>query len=131
MQITKTIFVDAQTDDDPDEIEVEFPAVYEMCHRCEGHGKHSNPSIDGHGITEEEWVNEWDEEGREMYLRGGYDITCTKCKGVRVVAVIDEDSLTPEQKKYFESWQEQEEDRMQMIREDAYTYRMESGGYDY
>lgn len=72
------------------EEEIELPANYEICSTCLGEGSHVNPSIDSHGITMDEWENEWDDESREMYLSGGYDVTCNECKGLRVVPVIDE-----------------------------------------
>lgn len=61
---------------------------YQVCPRCEGEGTHTNPSIDGNGITSSEWA-EWDEEDREMYMTGGYDVQCELCKGQRVVTVTD------------------------------------------
>ena len=64
--------------------------VKEVCPRCCGEGTHVNPSIDGNGISADEWYNEWDDESREMYLTGGYDVTCEECHGSNVVDVLDE-----------------------------------------
>jgi hypothetical protein len=78
--------------DDGDEIEVKFPAKYEVCDRCEGKGKHVNPAIDGNGLSREDF----DEAGPEFfedYMSGVYDVTCYECKGERVVLVIDEDAV--------------------------------------
>lgn len=82
----------------PDGEDVELPAMWEVCSRCDGEGHHSNPAIDGHGITMEEWLGpDWDDESRERYMSGGYDIPCTECKGERLVLVVDYSKLTPEE----------------------------------
>lgn len=57
-----------------DEAEFEVPAVYQVCETCDGKGSHVNPSIDAHGITAEEWSEEWDDESRQGYLAGDYDV---------------------------------------------------------
>jgi len=74
--------------DDGLEQEGSLPARYEVCPRCQGKGKHCDPNIDGNGITEEEW-SQWDEDEKETYLRGGYDVICEECRGQRVVLEID------------------------------------------
>jgi len=52
------------------EDEHELPAVWEICDRCRGNGQHSNPSIDGNGITMDEWNGpDWSDDEKEMYLR--------------------------------------------------------------
>ncbi len=78
--------------DEGEECEGELPARFEVCHRCEGRGNHVNPSIDGNGITSSERA-EWDEDDRETYLAGGYDVTCEACAGRNVVLVVDEDAI--------------------------------------
>ena len=60
--------------------------VWAVCPRCRGEGHHSNPAIDGHGITEDE-MYELGEDFREDYMNGEYDIVCSRCGGRRVVAV--------------------------------------------
>jgi RecJ-like exonuclease len=69
-----------------EEIEVEVPTYKQVCSRCDGEGKHTNPSIDGNGITSSEWA-EWDDEDRETYMSGGYDVVCEECHGANVVDV--------------------------------------------
>lgn len=115
--------------DEGDEVEVELPAKYEVCHRCEGEGKHVNPNIDGHGITAEEWERDWDEESREAYFAGRYDVTCEECKGERVVPVVDVDRLSEDQKKTYEEYQRHQRLVAQWDYEDRMTRRWESGGY--
>jgi RecJ-like exonuclease len=73
------------------EFEVVFPARYEVCDRCDGKGTHTNPAIDGNGISPEEFREDPDFE--EAYFRGDYDVSCSVCHGQRVVAVVDEPRL--------------------------------------
>lgn len=91
---------------DGDGNETELPTVWKVCARCHGEGKHVNPSIDGNGITAEEFAE--DPDFREEYFAGAYDVKCYECAGKRVVKVVDEEKLTEEQRR---AWYEQEEDR--------------------
>jgi hypothetical protein len=111
--------------DDEEEVEIEIPCTYQVCETCNGKGSHVNPSIDAHGISAEEWANDWDEEDRETYLSGGYDQPCNECGGLRVVAAPDEQRLTEQMKEALKA-----AERTQHVNyEDAYIRRMESGGY--
>jgi hypothetical protein len=81
----------------------EYPAKYVVCPRCDGEGKHTNPAIDGNGITASEMheiLND-DPDFLEDYMGGMYDIPCTECHGKRVVLEIDEAECTPEQIKQY------------------------------
>jgi hypothetical protein len=72
---------------------VELPAKYDVCDRCQGKGSHVNPSIDGHGISMDEWWGpDWDDESREDYMNGAYDVGCYECNGKRVVLEVDENA---------------------------------------
>jgi predicted methyltransferase len=75
--------------------EVRLPTKREVCHRCDGGGRHVNPAIDGNGITGDEMA-ELGEDFREDYLTGVYDVTCEECGGRNVVDVVDEDRCDPE-----------------------------------
>jgi hypothetical protein len=57
---------------------------FAICPRCDGAGTHTNPAIDGNGITTSE-MDELGEDFREDYLAGVYDIRCERCRGDRVV----------------------------------------------
>lgn len=59
---------------------------FEVCDRCRGHGTHTNPAIDGNGITASEMA-ELGPDFREDYMNGVYDIRCTRCNGQRVINV--------------------------------------------
>lgn len=119
----KTITFTYETDDG-EEVEAVLPARMEVCTSCHGEGAHVNRNIDGNGITSSEWA-EWDEEDRETYMSGGYDVTCEECGGRNVVAVVDEENADKELLViYFERQAATARDNY----EDAYTRRME-GGY--
>lgn len=67
----------------------QHPAKYtwQICRRCDGHGKVDNPAF-SNGISSEEFYHEWDEDDRENYLSGMYDVACTEpgCEGGKVKA---------------------------------------------
>lgn len=75
---------------DDDDNELQITTAKEVCPTCRGEGTHVNPSIDGNGITADEWNYEWGEEEKEMYLSGGYDVVCNHCGGKNVIDVPDE-----------------------------------------
>jgi DnaJ-class molecular chaperone len=119
----KTITWTRYTDDGEEELEL--PARYEVCGRCNGHGCHDHPAF-SNGITASEWRDEWDCESREDYLAGRYDVTCEECEGLRVVLEVDEWTCDP---KLLEEYRADMQDRAQQEAEDASIRRMESGGY--
>ncbi len=74
--------------------ELVVSAVYEVCGRCDGHGQHDHPAF-ANGITSSEWHGpDWDDDSRDSYMRGVYDVPCERCKGARVELVPDESGLT-------------------------------------
>ena len=91
----------------PDGGEDQLPARYDVCPRCRGEGSHTNPAVDGHGISREE-MDELGDEFFDDYMSGVYDIACEKCKGQRVVLVADEERVTPEQLREYEQHLEAE-----------------------
>lgn len=105
-----------------------FPAKYEVCHRCEGHGKHVNPDIEceGGGFTGSEWAEACaeDPDFHDDYFGGMYDISCTCCEGNRVVLVIDESSFDKEDKIAFSQYQDQLEKDQLFEEERAAERRM-------
>jgi len=91
------------TNDDGDRESMKMPGRWAICSRCDGHGKHVHPAIDGNGITSSEWA-EWDDEEREMYFGGGYDVGCEeKCNDGKQW-VVDEEALDNSQKAAYEIW---------------------------
>lgn len=70
----------------------EWPARFEVCEECDGHGTVLTPSIREHAYSHEEFMEAFDtEELQEAYFkRGGmFDVQCPLCKGDRVVKVVD------------------------------------------
>ena len=90
-QMTGTIDLE---DDDGEEEGVTVALKYEVCSTCEGKGKHVNPSIDGDGLTAEDFED--DPDFREEYMSGRYDVACYGCKGKRVVLELDRDNIAAE-----------------------------------
>lgn len=78
----KSVF---RTDHD---IHLEVPAVFDICPTCKGKGTHVNPSIDRHGLTREDFLEDPDFE--EEYFNGTYDIKCNECDGLRVVPCLED-----------------------------------------
>jgi len=66
-----------------------------VCPTCKGTGSHVNPSIDGNGLTFEDFQDDPDFE--ESYFNGDYDVTCRDCNGNNV---IDEINFEEMEKKY-------------------------------
>lgn len=103
--ITITIY-----DENDNEVEHDLPATNEVCNRCDGHGTHTNPSIDGNGITASEW-SEWDSDERDSYMNGDYDVTCERCHGNNVILVPDPSIMSEEQRQVLSQWEKQESER--------------------
>ncbi len=82
---------------------------YQVCPACEGEGKYVNPSVDGNGLTSDDFDE--DPDLAENYFSGMYDVICKMCSGLRVV--------TDEQVKEYE-------ERL----DDRDVYLAESGIYE-
>lgn len=83
---------------------VKIPANFEVCGTCRGTGSMVDPSIDSNGITGSE-MEELGDDFRESYFRGDYDITCSECKGRRVVLEARRDILDETQKEVLEAYE--------------------------
>lgn len=96
-ELKETISTEAYKLISPEDYCVTLPMKFSVCPLCNGKGSHVNPSIDAHGISSDEWDRDWDYEEREMYMNGGYNVTCYECDGRRVVPEINTDiyHLTP------------------------------------
>ena len=113
------VYTDQNEDDADETVEIELPAKYEVCPRCNGTGTHVNPAVDGNGLTQED-LDE-DPDFKENYFAGAYDITCEECKGARLILVPDEERCDPADLKRYRDHQEFE---AQMDRERAHELRM-------
>lgn len=110
------------------EVTVSLPAKFEVCTRCRGEGTHTDPSIDGNGITASE-MDELGDDFREDYMSGVYDITCTECKGARVIAVPDRARWTSAQKRAYREAQKREQEWARDDASEARLRQMEGGGW--
>jgi RecJ-like exonuclease len=106
-------------DSDGEEVSMSIPGRYEVCDRCHGKGTHTNPAIDGNGITSDE-MYELGDDFLGDYLSGVYDVVCEECKGQNVVMVPDEARCSKEQidtyNKYLQDKWELEQERLAEIR---------------
>ncbi len=76
---------------------------FEVCDCCQGSGKTVNPSIDCNGLSREDFADDPDFE--RDYFSGVYDITCTQCRGEKVIPrVIFDEKID----KAIEEWQSNE-----------------------
>lgn len=66
---------------------VTVPIVFTVCPVCEGRGTHVNPSIDGGGLSREDFDN--DPEFEKDYFSGFYDVRCGLCEGHAVIPTPD------------------------------------------
>ncbi len=119
MKITLTYL-----DEDGDELAFEAPAKYEVCERCHGTGKHVNPSVDGHGITDAEFAD--DPDFADDYYSGRYDVTCEVCGGKRVALCLDYDeaALDPDLAKDLSCFEKYAEWKVNYAAECAAERRM-------
>ncbi|MFM0608664.1 hypothetical protein PQR05_29460 [Paraburkholderia sediminicola] len=58
-----------------------------ICGHCNGNEKVENPAF-SNGFTSSEWAD-MDQDGRDAYMRGDYDVRCEPCKGSGKVQVPD------------------------------------------
>lgn len=92
--------------EETEEVSAIFPAKNEVCPECEGSGYVLAGGLRGAAYTAEEFCEAFEPEEREEYFRPGgtYDTTCDVCHGTNVIPVVDEQSLTAEQKKLFDEY---------------------------
>lgn len=84
MQIT---FLELQDENEEYLEECPLPMKFSVCGTCSGKGTHVNPSIDAHGLTQEDFYE--DPDFAEEYFSGAYNVGCYECGGQRVTPVID------------------------------------------
>lgn len=122
MTVKVDLFLEPEEDDDPDEMEVEFPVHFVVCDGCQGHGTEVNPSIDAGGISGEDMYD--DPDFAAAYFGGAYDQNCSTCDGQKVVPEITTTALTEEQKELLKKFREQLDEQEACFREMMAERRM-------
>lgn len=98
----------AWSDNNGEDHEEEVPSKWVICERCRGNGKHDHPAF-ANGITSDEWNGpDWDDDSREGYLEGRYDVRCEECSGSGKVQEPDLRALSKEDRESYESYLEDE-----------------------
>lgn len=111
-----------------DEVEISLPARYEVCSRCNGRGSH-DPESWSDGFTESEFSETFpEEEDRDAYFSGAYDVQCTVCNGKRVELVVDREAAERDCPELLKIWDENAKEEAREDAADRATRRMESGG---
>ncbi|MEN6620820.1 MAG: hypothetical protein ABFD50_04670 [Smithella sp.] len=103
-------------------VEYDLPHEFQLCPVCKGKGTHVNYNIGA--ITQEEFDN--DPQFYEDYRNGVYDVECERCKGLRVIEVVNKRALNSKQKEIFARYQEMEKDRKEFDQEWASEIRMQN-----
>ena len=120
-------------DENEQEIRTEIGGEFVVCGRCDGVGTHDNPAFEN-GITADEWNGpDWDDESRENYMSGLYDVICEECKGARVILEpkTDLDYYYIQDEEKLARFREYLEGRKEYAREIAYEKRMRIRGIQY
>lgn len=99
---TKTI-----THETPDgeEITTEVPAHWVICSHCRGNGKTSVDNIGA--ITSDEWHRDWSFDEQESYIRGEYDVQCSRCNGTGKRLFIDREATLTEEQQAAIAWHDE------------------------
>ena len=96
---------------------IHLPATNQVCERCHGEGTHDHPAFSNGFSRDDDFV---DDDFISDYREGRYDVPCDTCCGKRVVPVVDENKLTPLQKKAWQAYLEfQREDYLSRMAEAA------------
>lgn len=104
--------------------ELEVPSVFTLCPECRGAGSVDHPAF-SNGITSDEWNGpEWDDDSREAYIAGAYNITCGRCAGLRVVELPDVARCTFAERRFLVGVRRRQRQEAAWRREEAHERRM-------
>jgi hypothetical protein len=96
---------DEEEDDEQEEAEPrKHKPEWAVCPKCEGNGTHPHDALN---VWTSDMIAE-DPDSFEEYMRGTYDVPCTRCNGLRVIDVSKEAQ---------EDWAEREQDRRTRLME--------------
>ena len=75
-------------DGDAEQDPIWYHIEWVVCSGCQGRGEYVNPSIDSHGLSQEDF--DQDPDFRDDYRSGVYNVTCELCKGRAVMPELPE-----------------------------------------
>lgn len=93
-----------------------------ICDNCEGSGKTGHPAF-SNGITSSEWAD-MDQDGRDSYMRGDYDVQCDCCKGSGKVKLPEVSRMSWPLKRELVRQRQHNRIMAQLAREEAAERRM-------
>tara|TARA_R110002126_G_scaffold14054_17_gene59837 strand:- start:2361 stop:2732 length:372 start_codon:yes stop_codon:yes gene_type:complete len=96
----RSIIVFTHRDDEDEERTYDLPATVEVCGRCGGRGVHDHAAF-SNGVSQE---NLDDQDFREDYYSGAYDVRCSVCHGRNVQLVVDAQACDQEVLKIYYQW---------------------------
>lgn len=82
-----------------------LPMHKEICDVCRGEGKIVNRSIDGNGLSPNDY--DLDEDFWDGYRSGHYDVICDECNGLRVIDVVDSEVMSVEMLKAWDDFNDE------------------------
>ena len=106
-----------------------LPIKLALCDNCEGHGTHLNESMRNHAYSQEDYSE--DPEFFEDMRSGTYDQSCNACNGQGRIYKLSENEMSADEKSLYAEIMSSSRAWAEMDEEDAYTRRMENGGYEY
>ena len=89
-----------------EDIEHKVALKWITCPTCNGEGEHINPSIDAHGITQDEF--EEDPYFEHEYHSGVYVVTCYECDGHKKVVDVDREKTSKEALRFVDDYRRNE-----------------------
>lgn len=102
-----------------------LPTKWAICDCCRGSGTMENPAF-SNGFTLDEFYETFDdEESREDYFAGAYDVVCDECEGSGKVQVLDVERCTFSQKRLAVTYRKEAREDAKEAREAEMLRRAE------
>lgn len=104
-----------------------IPVMWAICPECEGDGHVENPAF-SNGFTSSEFYELFDDEqSREDYFAGAFDVCCPECKGSGKVREPKVSACNYAQKRILVKARKEAREDAQEAYEAAILFRAESG----
>lgn len=121
------VYYEIEDEETEDCITKSLPVHIALCDNCDGKGHHLRTSLRDIAFSSED--EDYDPDFMEEMRNDEYDECCEECDGSGRIYVIDEKNLNFKEQKEYNRIEQEAHDCAQDARDDAYTRRMESGGY--